>query len=62
MAEEEKKKKEKTVYSGNPHDPSSYADYPEKPSTWDAVKESFLPTTERIMLEQVRKRRAAAGS
>ena len=59
MADE--KKKEKTVYSGDPKNASSYADYPAKPSTWDSVKESFLPTTERIMLEQVRKRRASAG-
>jgi len=60
MADTEKKK-EKTVYSGDPKDASSYADYPEKPSTWESVKETFLPTTERIMLEQVRKRRAQAS-
>lgn len=59
MADEsdEKLKKRPMVYSGDPHDESSYKYYPAKPTGWEQFKDYFKPTTDRIMLEQVRKRR-----
>jgi len=53
MAEDKKK----YVYAGDPKDASSFKNYPAEPSAWDKVKESFEPTANRIMLDQVRKRR-----
>lgn len=53
-------KKKKTVYSGDPKS-GKYNSYPAEPSMWDSVKESFLPTGERVNLEAVRKRRQASN-
>jgi len=55
----EQAKKPKTVYSGDPKT-GKYNEYPAEPSTWESVKESFLPQGERVNLEAVRKRRQAA--
>jgi hypothetical protein len=41
--------------------PAGKSRYPTNPSAWDRVKEAFEPTAQRIMIEQIRKRRQAAA-
>lgn len=60
MAEQEpiKPKKPRTmIRAGDPHDQSSYEEFPAKPTAVEQFKELFQPTATRIMLDQVRKRR-----
>ncbi len=49
------------VYAGDPSDPKSYRNFPQKPSTMDYFKEAFLPTAQRAQLEAIRKAKTKAG-
>jgi len=49
------------VYAGDPSDPKSYRNFPQKPSTLDYFKEAFLPSMQRAQLDAIRKAKDKAG-
>ena len=57
VAEAKKRKQDDQVQAGDPHDTSSYQNYPTYPSVSDQLSESFMPTQSRANLEVVRRRR-----